>query len=321
MTNWQLHTDQQRLKRIFRYALILSLITHVILTLVFWNSEAFRSANVTKRPDEKIRIRIQPARPTKMPKQIVEVDEVGRKEKPKDSKFLGKTDRTVDRQSVAQTSAPHKAAGKGKRDAVSKRPAKQTVAKAKKAKKTQKRQQDKIKRVKSKAPKKLSFKDLSMGKKLAMTPTRTPSASQAQGLKTGQRDKTGLAQSNDFVEEIPLGDVTALNTVEYKYYGFFYRIKKRLEQYWGASIQDKAKGLYKSGRSIASGENFITSLTIVLDDKGKIVDIQLKGTSGLKELDDAAVDSFNKAGPFPNPPQGLIKDGRAQIQWGFVVKS
>jgi outer membrane biosynthesis protein TonB len=44
-------------------------------------------------------------------------------------------------------------------------------------------------------------------------------------------------------------------------------------------------------------------------------------TSGIKELDDAAIESFNDAGPFPNPPKGLVVDGKVTIEWGFVVKS
>jgi hypothetical protein len=33
------------------------------------------------------------------------------------------------------------------------------------------------------------------------------------------------------------------------------------------------------------------------------------------------VESFNQAGPFPNPPQDLIVEGKVKIEWGFVVKS
>ena len=65
----------------------------------------------------------------------------------------------------------------------------------------------------------------------------------------------------------------------------------------------------------------ITSLKIKLDSKGNIVNIFVKGTSGISELDDAAIESFNKAGPFPNPPSGMLQNGFALIEWGFVVKS
>jgi len=49
--------------------------------------------------------------------------------------------------------------------------------------------------------------------------------------------------------------------------------------------------------------------------------VRIIGTSGIKELDDAAIESFNEAGPFPNPPKGMIRNGRVTLEWGFVVKS
>jgi protein TonB len=61
--------------------------------------------------------------------------------------------------------------------------------------------------------------------------------------------------------------------------------------------------------------------TCDINHKGEIVHVKVIGTSGVRELDEAAVESFNKAGPFPNPPQGMLKNGVATIEWGFVVKS
>jgi TonB family protein len=133
--------------------------------------------------------------------------------------------------------------------------------------------------------------------------------------------KRGQSSTNDFVEKIPLGDVTYLNTVEYKYYGFYHRIRKKLEQFWGRSIQEKAQFFFKQGRRVASDENLITSVEVTLDTTGHIVGITVKGSSGVKELDDAALESFNQAGPFPNPPKDLVQNGEVKIEWGFVVKT
>ena len=42
----------------------------------------------------------------------------------------------------------------------------------------------------------------------------------------------------------------------------------------------------------------------------------------MRELDDAAVEAFRQAAPFPNPPKGLIEtDGTIKIRWNFVVES
>lgn len=131
----------------------------------------------------------------------------------------------------------------------------------------------------------------------------------------------GVSASNDHLLNVPLGDLTYLNTVEYKYYGFFHRIRQKLEQFWGRSIQEKAESIMKEGRRIASDENLTTALVVILNTQGKITDIVIKGSSGIKELDDAAIESFNEAGPFPNPPKGLVQNGQVKIEWGFVVNT
>ena len=115
--------------------------------------------------------------------------------------------------------------------------------------------------------------------------------------------------------------MTSLNTVEFKFYGYYHRIRQKLEQYWGNSLREKAEKLYRQGRNIASNSQKITFLVITLNNFGEITGIKVKSTSGIKELDDAAIESFNKAGPFPNPPSGMMVNGKADIEWGFVVKS
>ena len=142
----------------------------------------------------------------------------------------------------------------------------------------------------------------------------------AAGIKNGDIHSIGLAQNNDFIEDVPLGDSTNLNTVEFKYYGFYHRIRLKLEQYWGNSLKQKTEAIYKAGRRPPASTNYITSLSIILDAKGNIVKVNVSTTSGIKELDDAAIESFNRAGPFPNPPKGMMKNGEATIEWGFVVK-
>jgi protein TonB len=123
------------------------------------------------------------------------------------------------------------------------------------------------------------------------------------------------------VNEVQLGDFTRLNTTEYKHYGFFHRIRQKLEQFWGKSIREKANALYRNGRRIPASENLITSLQVILNEEGEIISVKIISTSGIRELDDAAINSFNQAGPFPNPPKDLLVNGRAVIEWGFVVKS
>ena len=176
------------------------------------------------------------------------------------------------------------------------------------------------------AKKKQGAKDLKLSD-LGTRPGEDPFKSAAKEYtdkKNGSSQDTPerkVSSTNDYLEELPPGDLTNLNTVEYKYYGFYHRIRQKLEQFWGRSLYEKAEQLAKDGRRVPASEDLITALQITLDEKGNIIGIHILGSSGIKELDDAAVESFNEAGPFPNPPKDLIVDGKVTIEWGFVVKS
>jgi protein TonB len=265
-------------------------------------------------------------------KQIVANELNGKKERPAESRFAGEADQTFDRQTLAAANGAFKKAGLGNKMGATSAPAQSTEQPAAPKKVAQ------APKHKAAAPKALSLSELGtiqlskieedenlktealeeMNRKVAQAASKKNSAL---GVEKGSADTTGLAQNNDFIEDVPLGDMTNLNTTEFKYYGFYHRIRQKLEQYWGSTIQSKAKNLYKSGRRLPASENLITAIAVTLDDKGNIVDIKIEGTSGIRELDQAAIESFNKAGPFPNPPKGLLVGGRATIQWGFVVKS
>lgn len=239
--------------------------------------------------------------------QIVQTEQSNKK-KPEDSKFLSNKNNNFARQTKNQNLGKFAAASKGIKKAVQR----------KKSQTMKSRMDKKLKNIK--------FSDLAIksSEKIFLKKNKKVSKanSQRKGLKNGKTKGIGLGQSNDFLDDIPLGDFTQLNTQEYEFYGFYHRIREKLEQFWGNNLQAEADKIFKQGRSIASDNNLITGLTIKINNRGEIVDIVLNSTSGLKELDDAAVKSFNQAGPFPNPPKGMIKaDGKAVIEWGFVVNT
>lgn len=241
------------------------------------------------------------------PKQIVQTMNSNQK-RPTKPTFLSEKNNAYDRQSRSQFVDKFQVANKGVRDALKNE--------EKKTNKTSKAKQIKNLKFSDLAVKATEDFKLKKKKKIAKKNSRRL------GLKNGKRTGRGLGASSDFLEDIPLGDFTKLNTQEYEFYGFYHRIRQKLEQFWGNNIQEEAQKFFKKGRSIASESNLITGLTIKLNSQGEIVDIILKSTSGIRELDDAAIKSFNQAGPFPNPPKGMIKqDGKATIEWGFVVNT
>jgi protein TonB len=331
-------TDQSR----YSFALITSLVLHVCFLVYFLNKNLgdgtvahsgamFQKKSPTIQLDS-IKIinqkQLQVIKDAQR-KQIVANELNGKKERPQNSRFAGEADQTFDRQTMAARNGAFKAAGLGSKSG------EQEIKSTAVADAISLKKMTHEKKVKSVTSKGMTLSDLGTIQ-MAQIETQENEKAQldslkkttqesrntnAQGTERGSANSTGLAQNNDFVEDVPLGDMTNLNTTEFKYYGFYHRIRQKLEQHWGSSIQAKAKNLYKSGRRLPASDNLITAVQVVLDDRGHIVEIKIEGTSGIRELDQAAIESFNKAGPFPNPPKGLLVDGRAVIQWGFVVKS
>ena len=260
----------------------------------------------TTRP-EMIKVTFQPTSPAVIPskpsraiQQIVQTDQTGIPVKPKDSAFLGEKDMAFDRQTVARKVDVFNKAGKGAAITESK-----SVPAANPAKKSLKD---------------LKLSDLGMPMDSTL-PQRQPASLDKQGVQSGDEKSQGISSTNDYIEHVALGDFTQLNTVEYKYYGFYHRIRQKLEQFWGKSLKEKAQALYKSGRRLPASDLYTTSLRITMNTKGEIVKVQVQSSSGVRELDEAATESFNQAGPFPNPPAGMLVNGQATIEWGFVVKS
>lgn len=237
-------------------------------------------------------------------KQIVQSENSTILDKPKEEAFLSDKDRSFDRQTVAKNIDTFKKAALG--NAASTQVSKKVESGKKRS-----------------LNKNLKLSDLGV---VTSAPApqeinRSPASASRKGLENGELLADGLSSTNDYIEEMTLGDFTHLNTVEYKHYGFFHRIRQKLEQFWGNSIKEKSLALFKSGRRMPASQDLITSLQVTLNAAGEIIGVKILGASGIKELDDAAIESFNQAGPFPNPPKDLLVNGKATIEWGFVVKS
>jgi TonB family protein len=237
-------------------------------------------------------------------RQIVQSEDSTSNEKKKDA-FLSDKDRNFERESVSKNIERFNRAAQGNADLTQKSQAQ--VSKAKK--------KSHIKDLK------LSDFGIAAGDPFPKEEAHSLRSQSIKGMNNGDPLAQGLSATNDYVEEVTLGDFTHLNTVEYKFYGFYHRIRQKLEQFWGKSIQEKAENIFRSGRRLPASENLITNLQVTLNSRGEIVGVKILGASGVKELDDAAIESFNQAGPFPNPPKELLVNGKATIDWGFVVKS
>lgn len=133
------------------------------------------------------------------------------------------------------------------------------------------------------------------------------------------RDLSGAGgnsnNNGDYVEGVKEGGSTALNAVEFKFASFFNRVKKDIQGHWRPLPL-----LYRldpTGRLLDQERK--TLLYVILDKDGYILDVKLYKSSGVDFLDDEAVRALTACKQFPNPPKGLIKDGRVEFFFGFQV--
>jgi hypothetical protein len=123
------------------------------------------------------------------------------------------------------------------------------------------------------------------------------------------------APQNDLLDE-KLGDRVSLNTREYLYAEYLQRIRRLVNFYWEQNIDN----LPSSTPMVKSA--YTTGVEVVLDGNGALEIIEVVDESGSEPLDDCVVRAFKLAGPFPNPPEGLIeKDGRVYLpDMAFTVR-
>jgi len=117
----------------------------------------------------------------------------------------------------------------------------------------------------------------------------------------------------DHVEGADVGDSTFLNTREWKYAGYFNRIKQAVAERWDPRSAIRARDP-SGARFFGSDRSTILSVTLTAD--GALKDVRVARSSGVAFLDQSAVDAFSSAQPFLHPPQGLL-DPRGEIHFSF----
>lgn len=126
----------------------------------------------------------------------------------------------------------------------------------------------------------------------------------------------------DYIKGLKEGETTALNTKEFMFYGYYQRIRERLDRAWVPILRSQVNALYRRGRTLASESDYETKVLVYMNQGGEIIKIQVLNESGAQDLDDAAIKAFNMAGPFPNPPHGIVdRNGEIKIPWEFILKT
>jgi TonB family protein len=286
---------------------LLSLLVHVAVYTIL-NIAKQKKKPVIAKTVEVEYISPQPTKTTegdrqkkaiKRKKQIVTQEKRINDEKPEDTKFLSKFDQRVKKQTRAAKSGEFRntakpgeqISGQNEKKVADKTPAKKKLEKG----------PGKIKKLSQLVP------------QYSLTPD---------ARKDLARHVGDPSQRDDYLKDVETGLQTALSTREFLYYSYYDRIKNKIRQFWEPNVRQQVKMIYRKGRTIASSSDRITQVLITLDSQGTLERIEVITQSGVSALDDAAVQAFREAAPFPNPPKGMVEpDGRIRIRWDFILEA
>lgn len=127
------------------------------------------------------------------------------------------------------------------------------------------------------------------------------------------------AASDDALGNVASGDVTLLNTREYRYFSFYRRMKDALRNVWRREVELRNAALVANGTLVATDE-MVTALRVELRPDGSLHQVDVVYSSGIKTFDEAALFAFRSVGRFPNPPSGMRgANGNVRLRWEFVI--
>jgi TonB family protein len=131
------------------------------------------------------------------------------------------------------------------------------------------------------------------------------------------------SQTDDYLKDVSNGMQTMLNTQEFAYYNYYQKIKDKVKMHWEPLVGDKVRLKMNQGsRNVASTDEHVTRILIIIDKAGDLAKIDIVGGSGLKDADAAAIEAFKKASPFGAPPKGLANaSGEVRMRWDLVLES
>jgi TonB family protein len=231
--------------------------------------------------------------------QVVQTEQGQQVKNAKSDAFLGEHNQTVDRETVSSS----RTTAMGKTQQV-----------AKNSGDAKKKSAQKAKQETQAAP-----VIAGLGVKMFPTPSQ-PKSEEETARNENWADQASSPQ--DYVKGIKEGERTALNTKEFVFYGYYQRIRERLDRAWVPILREKLVKYYNTGRHLAAEMDHTTKILVVLGPTGEITAVRVVSESGTRDLDDAAVAAFNEAGPFPNPPHGIIgPDGKIEIPWEFILRT
>ncbi|WP_242336537.1 MULTISPECIES: energy transducer TonB [Anaeromyxobacter] len=126
-------------------------------------------------------------------------------------------------------------------------------------------------------------------------------------LSLGQDTLARLAggPNMDGFREAEEGDVTALNTREFKYATFFNQVRREIGADWYPRVRAAVRERDPEFKHFFYKERTVV-VSVTLDRSGHVTDLSVLQSSNVDFFDRVAMASVRQAQPFPNPPGGLF---------------
>jgi TonB family protein len=268
----------------YRFSFSLSLALHLLAFWLLFFISAQKAIDMQKKP---IWIEIDTTQDRNFRKQIVQTAPGQQVKEAKPDAFLGEKNQVVEKESVGKKFVESTA------------------------------QQPRSRTAKADRSAKVQLKELG----IPILPMAKQAMPQAEDSEQPHWAEQGNV-AQDYVKGVKESERTLLNTKEYVFFGYFQRIRERLDRAWVPILRQRLLKLYRKGRHLASDTDHSTRVLVVLNSEGEVTHVKVINESGTSDLDDAAVSAFNEAGPFPNPPRGIINpNGEVEIPWEFILKT
>ena len=119
---------------------------------------------------------------------------------------------------------------------------------------------------------------------------------------------------------VRLGNITALNTDQHRFYSFNQRLLSRFVPLWGNRVRSALYKWLQDNKPPAISKSWVTNVEVIMNEKGEILDVKPFRLSGLWGIDNASIESFKQVQNVPNPPQEMVdENGYIHLQFQTEV--
>jgi TonB family protein len=137
-----------------------------------------------------------------------------------------------------------------------------------------------------------------------------------------EQPMNNMMSTNDiYRKDIATGPINSLNSERFTYYSFFGRVEEAIYPHWARNVESSMERLPAQQQKQLANHDLNTFLDIIIDAEGHYIESIVLQSSGVPEIDRAAIEAFASAKFFPNPPKEMVKaDNKIHLKYQFTVQ-